>query len=148
MRALDPTSPPADAPGTPARWRPFAPGPGVSVTWRAPAGGAALVRLPPPVPPVRAAAPGRDVSEPPPAASRPDGGYSVQVGAFRQRANARARAARLSAAGYAPRIVHARATKTRLFMVRLGAFDARPAAQAYARQVTRALDVDTWPVAN
>jgi cell division protein FtsN len=76
------------------------------------------------------------------------GRYSVQVGAFRVRANALARAARLSEAGYDVRIVHAFATRSRLYMVRLGAFDARPAAMAYARRLARDADVATWPVRN
>lgn len=130
------------------RRQPFADGRGAAANRRTLAGGTAFVRLPPPVPPARAAAPGRNASDPPPTTAQPDGGYSVQVGAYRQRANALAQAARLLAAGYAPRIVHARATQSRLFMVRLGAFDARPTARAYARQLARTLDVDTFPVAN
>ncbi|MDZ7714368.1 MAG: SPOR domain-containing protein [Rhodovibrio sp.] len=78
----------------------------------------------------------------------PAGRYSVQVGAFRDPANASAQAARLSAAGYTPRIVHAQATQSRLYMVRLGAFDDRSAARAYAGQIAERLDIDTWPVAN
>jgi cell division protein FtsN len=74
--------------------------------------------------------------------------YSVQVGAFRVRENAVARAARLSEAGYEVRIVHALATHSRLYMVRLGAFDARPAAMAYARRVGRDVGFETWPVRN
>jgi cell division septation protein DedD len=75
-------------------------------------------------------------------------GYSVQVGAFRNPANASAQAARLSAAGYSPQIVHAKATQSRLYMVRLGAFPDRPTAQTFARQIADRLDIDTWPVAN
>jgi cell division septation protein DedD len=82
------------------------------------------------------------------AAVVPQGRYSVQVGAFRDPANASAQAARLSAAGYTPRIVHARATQSRLYMVRLGAFPDRPAASAFASQIADRLDIDTWPVAN
>ncbi len=74
--------------------------------------------------------------------------YSVQVGAFRMRENAVERAARLSEAGYEVRIVHAFATHSRLYMVRLGAFDARPAAMAYARQLASDVGVETWPVRN
>ena len=74
--------------------------------------------------------------------------YSVQVGAFRMRENAVERAARLSEAGYDVRIVHAFATHSRLYMVRLGAFDARPAAMAYARRLARDVGVETWPVRN
>jgi cell division protein FtsN len=74
--------------------------------------------------------------------------YSVQVGAFRMRENAVERAARLSDAGYDVRIVHAFATHSRLYMVRLGAFDARPAAMAYARQLASDVGVETWPVRN
>lgn len=76
------------------------------------------------------------------------GRYSVQVGAFRDPANASAQAARLSAAGYTPRIVHAMATQSRLYMVRLGAFPDRPAASAFASQLAERLDIDTWPVGN
>ena len=74
--------------------------------------------------------------------------YSVQVGAFRMRENAVERAARLSDAGYDVRIVHAFATHSRLYMVRLGAFDARPAAMAYARRLASDVGVETWPVRN
>ena len=74
--------------------------------------------------------------------------YSVQVGAFRLRENAVERAARLSAAGYEVRIVHVFATHSRLYMVRIGQFDARPAAMAYARQLARDVAVETWPVRN
>jgi cell division protein FtsN len=74
--------------------------------------------------------------------------YSVQVGAFRLRENAVERAARLSEAGYDVRIVHAFATRSRLYMIRLGQFDARPAAMAYARQLARDVGVETWPVRN
>ena len=74
--------------------------------------------------------------------------YSVQVGAFRMRDNAVERAARLSEAGYDVRIVHAFATHSRLYMVRLGGFDARPAAMAYAQRLARDVDVETWPVRN
>ena len=74
--------------------------------------------------------------------------YSVQVGAFRLRENAVERAARLSAAGYDVRIVHVFATHSRLYMVRIGQFDARPAAMAYARQLARDVAVETWPVRN
>jgi cell division protein FtsN len=74
--------------------------------------------------------------------------YSVQVGAFRMRENAVARAARLSEAGYDVRIVHAFATHSRLYMVRLGAFEARPAAMAYARRLSQDVGVETWPVRN
>ncbi|WP_200340710.1 SPOR domain-containing protein [Rhodovibrio sodomensis] len=74
--------------------------------------------------------------------------YSVQVGAFRLRENAVERAARLSQAGYDVRIVHAFATRSRLYMIRLGQFDARPAAMAYARQLARDVGVETWPVRN
>ena len=81
-------------------------------------------------------------------AAAPAGRYSVQVGAFRDPANASAQAARLSAAGYTPRIVHAQATQSRLYMVRLGAFHDRSAARAYAGQIAERLDIDTWPVAN
>ena len=118
---------------------------GVQVAARAngPAGAAdAAGPMPPPVP--------RSV------VSAPFGGpqagsvsrYSVQVGAFRQRENAVERAARLSEAGYDVRIVHAFATHSRLYMVRLGQFDARPAAMAYARQLARDVAVETWPVRN
>jgi hypothetical protein len=33
-------------------------------------------------------------------------------------------------------------------MVRLGGFDARPAAMAYARRLARDVGVETWPVRN
>ncbi|MBK1667139.1 hypothetical protein CKO28_03650 [Rhodovibrio sodomensis] len=82
------------------------------------------------------------------AAPPPAGRYSVQVGAFRHPANALKRAARLSDAGYAARIVHAQATQSRLFMVRLGAFADRPAASTFARRLAQQLDIETWPVAN
>jgi cell division protein FtsN len=80
------------------------------------------------------------------AAAAVEARYSVQVGAFRDPANASAQAARLSAAGYTPRIVHARATQSRLYMVRLGAFPDRPAANAFATQIADRLDIDTWTV--
>jgi hypothetical protein len=54
----------------------------------------------------------------------------------------------VSAAGYTPRIVHAMATQSRLYMVRLGAFPDRPAASAFASQLAERLDIDTWPVGN
>ncbi|WP_169816638.1 SPOR domain-containing protein [Rhodovibrio salinarum] len=76
------------------------------------------------------------------------GRYSVQVGAFREIENAIARAQQLSQAGYDVRIVHAFATRSRLYMVRLGQFDARPAAMAYARQLAQDVKVETWPVRN
>jgi cell division septation protein DedD len=107
-------------------------------------------------------APGLEASSPPPPAvpralappsarteaAEVQGRYSVQVGAFRQRANALARAQRLRAAGYEVRVVHLFATRSRLYMVRLGQFDARPAAIAYARQLARDVEVETWPVRN
>jgi cell division protein FtsN len=74
--------------------------------------------------------------------------YSVQVGAFRLRENAVERATRLSEAGYEMRIVHLFATHSRLYMVRLGDFDARPAAMAYAQRLSRDVGVETWPVRN
>ena len=62
-------------------------------------------------------------------AAQPAGRYSVQVGAFRKRANALEQAARMTDAGYTPRIVHQQATQSRLFMVRLGAFPDRAGRQ-------------------
>ena len=74
--------------------------------------------------------------------------YSVQIGAFRDRANALTRAAKVSVAGYDVRIVHELATRSRLYKVRFGAFDARPAAMTYARQLSDELGIETWPVRN
>lgn len=83
-----------------------------------------------------------------PAAEAAGGRYSIQVGAFRQRENAVERAARLGQAGYDVRIVHAFATRSRLYMVRLGQFDARPAAMAYAHRLAQDVGMETWPVRN
>jgi len=147
----DPQSPPIPAiPGATDRF--LDPGPEVAapppadrlaVPSDAPeAGTPGAAPLPPPVPRTLVAA----------AAGWPDSGsasrYSVQVGAFRVRDNAVERAARLSEAGYEVRIVHAFATHSRLYMVRLGAFDARPAAMAFARQLALDAGVETWPVRN
>jgi len=100
---------------------------------------------PPPPPPVPRSVVGPATR---PAAEETGGRYSVQVGAFRQRENAVERAARLSQAGYEVRIVHAFATRSRLYMVRLGQFDARPAAMAYARRLAQDVGMETWPVRN
>ena len=98
--------------------------------------------LPPAVPQARGGQTGRRGGD------EGAGRYSVQIGAFRVRANALARAARLSEAGYDARILHAFATRSRLYMVRVGAFDARPAAIAHARELSRDVGMETWPVRN
>lgn len=138
------TAQPSDEPFPTPSADPSAGSVGVQVAGRAagPEGETAAGPMPPPVP--------RSV------VSGPFGGaqagsisrYSVQVGAFRQRENAVKRAAGLREAGYDVRIVHAFATHSRLYMVRLGQFDARPAAMAYARQLARDVAVETWPVRN
>lgn len=136
---------PTDEPGE--RWHLAAPRLDASANWQTSSLSAAIP-LPPPIPPARAAAPDRATPGPQSTSARQIGGYSVQVGAFRDRANALAQAARVSASGYAPRIVHTRATQSRLFMVRLGAFADRSAADAVARQIAQDLNVETWPVAD
>lgn len=93
-------------------------------------------------------APAGEPAAPAAEGAQPAARYSVQVGAFREKANALEQAARMTEAGYTPRIVHQQATQSRLFMVRLGAFPDRAKAGTFARQISDALGVDTWPVAN
>jgi cell division septation protein DedD len=152
---------PTDGSAMPGRWQLFSTGRAPSATLAPSDKWARSDKRAPAAEESRAPDAGRTPQAAPPAPRAPDasatgagagaavqGRFSVQVGAFRDPANASAQAARVSAAGYTPRIVHAMATQSRLYMVRLGAFPDRPAASAFASQLAERLDIDTWPVGN